>query len=325
MQGKQRIGIFLSGRPGQRELGIVQGGAISAALATLGHEGVPLFLDRDLDLLVRQANISSAFLALQGRQGEDGCLQGFLEVMGIAYTGSGVTAAALASHRIKTKEILRLNNLPTSPGYLFNSASGDSIADAHGQFGYPVTVRPVRERVHVLDNLAYDEMELEAAVDDVFRVDEQALIERHVQGRNVEVGILDGEPLGALELMRDSTRAAGGSIVACRLSEARLRSILRLATLAYEAVGCAGAATVQIQLSESGNEIVRDLDTMPVLTPTAPFARIAKTAGIGFAELVGRLLRGAGLRGQSRDHRRQLQSMFANQDRRTDAYSVTAH
>ena len=321
MQGKQRIGIFLSGRPGQRELGLRQGEAIGAALATLGHEGVPLFLDRDLDLLVRQAKISAAFLALQGRQGEDGCLQGFLEVMGIAYTGSGVMAAAVASHRIKTKEILRLYNLPTSPGYVFDAASGETVIDTHGQFGYPVTVRPVRERIGPADNVAYDELELEIAIDEVLRADAQALVERHIEGRTVDVGVLDGEPLGALELTSKSRRSVGAGV---RLPADRLRSVLRLATSAFEALGCAGAATVQIQVSDKGNEIVRDIDTMPVLTPNAPLPRLAQMCGIGFPELVGRLFRGAGLRGQNLLNRRQFQVSLGGSERRADA-PLTAH
>lgn len=326
MQGKQRIGIFLSGRPGQRELGVRQGAAVASALTTLGHEGIQLFLDRDLDVLLRQADISCALLALQGRQGEDGCLQGFLEVMGVPYTGSGVVAAAVASHRIKTKEILRLHNLPTAPGYLFDAANGEAAADVHGRFGFPVTVRPVHERMQYVDSLAYDEMELEAALEEALRLDQQALVERHLPGRTIEVGVLDGEPLGALEFLRDTGAAAraGGASVPCRLPAERLRSVLRLATAAYEAIGCEGAATVQIQVSDKGNEIVRDVDTMPVLTPLSAMPRLAKLAGIGFAELVGRLIRGAGLRGCSVDGRRPLQSALLDASARP-GQTFTAH
>lgn len=331
MQGKQRIGIFLSGRPGHREVGLRQGEAIAAALSRLGHQGMPLFLDRDMDLLVRQADISCGFLALQGRHGEDGCVQGFLELLGIPYTGSGVLAAALASNRIKTKEVLRLHNLPTAAGYVFDGTSGDSVADMHGQFGFPVTVRSVRERLPFADCVAFDELELESAIEEILRSDDEALIERHLQGRTVEVGVLDGEPLAALEMMRPgvgpvlATARSGGASVPCRLPAERLRSLLRLATQAYETLGCAGAATVQIQVSEKGNEIVREVDTMPVLTATSPLPRMAKMAGIGFAELVGRLLRGAGLRAQGRkDNRRQVQVGFGGAERRAD-HAVTAH
>lgn len=331
MQGKQRIGIFLSGRPGQRELGLRQGEAIAAALAKLGHQGVPLFLDRDLDLLVRQANVSAAFLALQGRQGEDGCLQGFLEILGIPYTGSGVMAAAVASNRLKTKEVLRLHNLPTAAGYVFDGSAGECAADVHGQFGFPVTVRAVRERMPFADCVAFDEMELESALEEILRADDLALVERHMPGRTIEIGVLDGEPLGALEMLHPgvgallATARGGGASVPCRLPAERLRSILRLATLAYETLGCTGAATVQIQVSEKGNEIVREVDAMPLLTLSSPLPRMAKMAGIGFAELVGRLLRGAALRSQGhRDNRRQVQVGFAGGERRA-GHAVTAH
>lgn len=331
MQGKQRIGIFLSGRPGQRELGLRQGEAISAALARLGHEGVPVFLDQELDLSVRQARISSAFLALQGRLGDDGCLQGFLEILGIPYTGCGVTAAAVASHRIKTKEVLRLHNLPTAAGYVFDGNSGENIVDTHGQFGFPVALRPVHGRLPFAENVAFDELELETALDEVVRVDDLALVERHLVGRTLEVGVLDGEPLGALEFVRSGLAEgpAGvgltGASVPCRLPAERLRSVLRLATQAYEALGCTGAALVHIQVSERGNEILREVDAMPVMTQASPLPRLAKLAGIGFAELVGRLLRGAALRAQgTRENRRQHQVSFGGPERRTGPL-VTAH
>jgi D-alanine-D-alanine ligase len=113
-----RIGILMGGLSSERELSLRTGEAVHAALSERGHDAVKLFVDRELDLTLRQAPIDVAFVALHGRYGEDGCVQGLLELLGIPYTGSGVLASALAMDKLKTKELFRLHNLPTPPYYV---------------------------------------------------------------------------------------------------------------------------------------------------------------------------------------------------------------
>ena len=116
MTGHRKIGVLLGGLSAERDVSIRSGEAILTALADRGHDAVPIFVDRDIDLVLRQTRIDVAFLALHGRYGEDGCVQGLLEVLGIPYTGSGVLASGLAMNKGKAKEIFRLHNLPTAPG-----------------------------------------------------------------------------------------------------------------------------------------------------------------------------------------------------------------
>src|SRR5882762_10118866 len=115
MTGHRKVGVLLGGLSGEREVSIRSGEAILVALTERGHDACPVFVDRDIDLVLRQMRVDVAFLALHGRYGEDGCIQGLLEVLGIPYTGSGVLASALAMNNAKSKEILRLHNLPTAP------------------------------------------------------------------------------------------------------------------------------------------------------------------------------------------------------------------
>src|SRR5689334_25396850 len=114
----RRIGILMGGLSAEREVSIKTGEAVYTALAERGWDVYRIFVDRDVDLILRQLRIDVAFLALHGRYGEDGCIQGMLEMMGIPYTGSSVLASALAMDKVKTKEILRLRNLPTPPAYV---------------------------------------------------------------------------------------------------------------------------------------------------------------------------------------------------------------
>jgi len=323
------VGIILSGQPGQRELALRAGEALSTAVEALGHQPIPVFLDSDSDLLIRQADLDVALIASQGRYGADGCVQGLMEMLGIPYTGSGVLAAAVGANLTKAKEILRLHNLPTAPGYVYDGLSGESLKRRHGAFGYPVSVRPVGEASALPFSIAHDELELECAADDALRCDDQVLIERHAPGRHYWVGVVDRSALGIIEagadkhagfLRMDATRQDR----ARRLPEERLRSVLQLGARAYEAIGCEGAACVRVQVCNRGNEIVHEVDPAPALTANSPIGRIAHNAGVQFPELVRRVLAGARLRAHGkRENRRQAQVRFDGPDRRRPAAALT--
>ena len=138
------IGVLMGGMSSEREVSLRSGEAVLAALTQRGYRALPIYVDRDVDRVLRQISIDVAFIALHGRYGEDGCVQGLLEVMGIPYTGSDVLASALAMHKVKSKELFRLHNLPTAPYYVA-SDDGELAVTTHGDFGYPCVVKPARE------------------------------------------------------------------------------------------------------------------------------------------------------------------------------------
>jgi D-alanine-D-alanine ligase len=325
MGANQRIGVLLGGMSGQREISMKAGEAILAVLADVGHDARPVFVDRDIDLVLRQAKIDVAFLALRGRYGGDGCVQGLLEVLGIPYTGPGHLAAGLAMNKAKTAELLRLHNLPTAPAYVRRIDAATSLLESHGAFGFPVIVRPVGAGPGLGLSVAADEIELEAAVDEAFRFDDEALVERFGEGRIVSVGVLDGAALGAIELGAAGAYAsrpgdasdrapAGGR---GRLSVARHRALLRVAAQAYEALGLEGPALVDLVVTERANEVILDIDAAPPLAPCGTFARIAHKAGLPFQELVVSILRAARLRAHGRRReRRGTQLAFVGPERR---------
>src|SRR3954452_195362 len=201
MTGHRKIGVLLGGLSAERDVSIRSGEAILRALADRGHDAAPIFVDRDIDLVLRQTRIDVAFLALHGRYGEDGCVQGLLEVLGIPYTGSGVLASGLAMNKGKAKEIFRLHNLPTAPGYVIQADSGEDVVESHGSFGYPVVVKPAGEGSSLGIKIARDELELESAVEEALRFDDDVLVERFIEGKEIPVAILDGKPLGAVEIV----------------------------------------------------------------------------------------------------------------------------
>jgi D-alanine-D-alanine ligase len=333
MSSARKIGVLLGGFSLERDASVRAGEAVMAALRKGGHDVQALFVDRHIDMALRQSGIDAAFLAVRGRYGADGCLQGLLEMLAIPYTGSGVLASGLAMNRAKTKDVLRLHNLPIAPAYLIRAQQQDRSSEVHGAFGFPVVVRPVGATLLCGGALVRDEMELESALEDVFALDDEALVERFLQGRPICVPVLDGQALGAVEVSRTGSwtaQQAGGTrgqeiCAPARLPPAREASVLRLATQAYEALGCEGPACVEMVVSERFNEIIVDMDFVPLLLPGAPLPRMAHEAGIGFDELVEDILAGARLRAHGiRRNRRTTHRVFEGPERRANA-ALAAH
>ena len=328
MSSSRKIGVLLGGLSVERDSSIRAGEAVAAALRQMGHEVRAMFVDRDIDVALRQTKIDVAFLAVRGRYSADGCLQGLLELQGIPYTGSGVLGCGLSMNRAKAKDVLRLCNLPVAPGYVIRDDHEMSVADVHGSFGFPAVVRPVSASLLWGGTLVRDEMELESALDDVFRLEDFALVERFLQARPVSVGILNGEPLGIVEVPRVASwtglRSVGSrGSEACtpiKLSRERRDSVLRLATQAYDALSCEGPACVEMLISERLNETIVDVETSPLLLPTSPLPVIARQSGLDYGDLIEEILQGARLRAHGRAHNRRVaQASFEGHDRRATA------
>ncbi len=229
--GSQRIGVLCGGPPDPNPLSrpapppdaaarlsgafsppsMAAGRAVLAALLTRGHDAVLIEMGRDLDVALRALKIQVAFLASRGRTGEDGSVQGLLELLGIPYTGSGVLASALSLDCQKARLVLRQNNLPTPPCYLIWASEEPSDAELAARnegFGYPAVVRPRHDNPGCLPCAVESDEELVAAVRAVRRFDDDVIVERHGAGRTLAVGILDGNPIAALEFYRDRRSAA---------------------------------------------------------------------------------------------------------------------
>jgi D-alanine-D-alanine ligase len=331
----RKIGVLLGGLSSEREVSLRTGEAVLAALCERGHRAVPIYVDRDIDVALRQEQIEVAFLALHGRLGEDGCVQGLLEVLGIPYTGSDVLASALAMHKAKAKELFRLHNLPTPAYYVLTAATvasagaageGDDLAAIHGDFGFPCVVKPAREGSSVGVTICRAASALASAVERALCFDDEVLVERFIAGKEVSVAIVEDRALGAVEIApRDGffdyankyTRGATEYFVPPRVSPERYRGILTQALRAHLALGCRGATRVDMMVSDAGNEFVLEVNTLPGLTPTSLLPRIADAAGISFGELCEMILAGAGLATRrGRGERRIIQRAFVGDDRR---------
>jgi len=328
----KKIGVLMGGLSAERAVSIKTGEAVLNALRERGYDAHALFVDRDIDMVLRQSEIEVAFIALHGRYGEDGCIQGMLELLGIPYTGSDVLASALSMHKVRAKELLRLHNLPTPPYHVITHSHAGDVLARHGDFGFPAVVKPVAEGSSVGVERVRDPEELAAACERAFCFDEQILIERFVSGQEVSVAVLGDRALGAVEVVprlgfydysAKYTAGATDYFIPPRLSPERYRGCLQQALRAHDALGCSGATRVDMIVSDTGNEYILEVNTLPGLTPTSLLPKIANAAGIEFGELVEAILLGARLSTIGRGHgdRRISHRSFAGPERREDGFA----
>ncbi|HVK82866.1 MAG TPA: D-alanine--D-alanine ligase [Kofleriaceae bacterium] len=322
----RKVGVLLGGLSSEREVSLRTGEAVLVALRDRGHDAVPIYVDRDVDVALRQEKIDVAFIALHGRWGEDGCIQGLLETLGIPYTGSDVLASALAMHKGRAKELFRLNNLPTPAYYTLTAEDAIDLAGVHGDFGFPCVVKPINEGSSVGITICASFDELVPAVEKALAFDDELLVERYIVGREVSVAVLDGRAIGAVEIAPRAgfydyankyTKGATDYFVPPRLSPERYRGVLAQAQRANSALGCRGATRVDMIISDSGNEFILEVNTVPGLTPTSLLPKIAEAGGMSFGELCDLMLAGATLstrRGTG--ERRILQRAYVGDDRR---------
>jgi D-alanine-D-alanine ligase len=325
----RKVGVLLGGLSSEREVSLRTGEAVLAALRERGHDAIPVYVDHDVDVALRQEQIDVAFIALHGRMGEDGCIQGLLELLGIPYTGSDVMASALAMHKGKAKELFRLHNLPTPAYYTLTAEDASDLPGVHGDFGFPCVVKPIREGSSVGVAICRSLDDLAPAVDKALCFDDEVLVERFITGKEVSVAILDNRALGAVEIapregfydyQNKYTKGATDYFVPPRLSPERYRGVLAQALRAHIALGCGGATRVDMMVSDSGNEFILEVNTVPGLTPTSLLPKIADAAGISFGELCEAMLAGASLASRrGRGERRVVQRTFVGDDRREAA------
>ena len=278
------------------------GRAVADALLEAGHDVVPVLLGEGIDPLqsLLEARPDVVFLALNGRLGKDGCVQGLLECLRIPYTGSSVLASALGMDKLKAKELFRLHNVPTPPYYVVGKASGaGDIEETHGSFGFPVVVKPRREGSRLGVSVAHDTTGLARAVEAALAFDDSVLVERHIAGCEVQVGILGGRVLGAIEveprnemydLAPKQTPGRSEYFMPARLTPARYRGVLNLAERAAQALDTEGAVCVDLIVTEGQNEYVLEVNTLPAMTPTSVLPRIAAAAGFDFTALCEAML-----------------------------------
>jgi D-alanine-D-alanine ligase len=310
-----RVAVLKGGRSLERQVSLKSGARVEEALEHLGHEVASIDVGADLVERLVSDRPDVAFIALHGRDGEDGTVQELLEVMGIPYTGSGVSACIRAADKVLAKHAMRDRDIPTPDFYAFNETAFRELGAAvalpaiEERLRFPIVVKPAGQGSALGIKFARTPADVPTALVAAFSYDRKVLLERHVAGRDLAVSILDedGTPR-ALPIVEAVPREEdfydfearyeiGRTTFLCpaELSPALAERAASLATEVYELIGCTGFARVDIMLEEGTDELyVLELNTIPGLTETSLLPQAADAAGIGFDELVRRILERAG-------------------------------
>lgn len=301
---QKRVGVLLGGESSERAISLKTGRAVFSALKRRGHDVVAIDVGRDLPQQLLEAGVEVAFIALHGVLGEDGCVQGLLEVMGIPYTGSGVTAAAVAMDKQLSKEILVQRGIPTPPWVCVRSGEVDREALSI-PFPYPMVVKPNTQGSTVGIHLVPEARQLSEALEDSGRYDDTILVEAFIPGDEVTVGMLNGEVLPVVEIVPPAgffdfeakyTKGTSQYHVPARISPALMKRCHALGGATYAAIGCEGVARVDIRITPEGACYVLEINTVPGMTETSLIPMAAAEVGKTFEDVCEVILASARLK-----------------------------
>jgi len=302
---KKKIGVLMGGMSPEREVSFMSGKAILQALLDLGYRAVAVEADERLAQILRAEDIEVAFIGLHGSLGEDGSVQGLLEMMRIPYTGSGILASALAMNKAVSRQIFRQNGLPVPRSIFLARQPESGVTLLEIPFPLPVVIKPCQEGSSVGVAIVSDPKDISPAAEKAFGYGGGILVEEFIKGREIQVGILDDVALGAIEIVpkvefynyeAKYTDGLAEHLFPAPLSPKEYQKALDLGFQAHRLLGCEGATRVDLLFQEPGEFFVLEVNTLPGMTPLSLLPEIARGVGIFFPELVERVILGARLR-----------------------------
>jgi D-alanine-D-alanine ligase len=302
-----KVAVLKGGSSLERIVSLRSAARVEDALWELGHEAIGIDVGRELVSRLRAERPDVVFIALHGPGGEDGTVQELLEILDLPYTGPGVAACALCMDKVAAKHEVRAAGLPTPDWAAFNATAfrelgaADTLEEIEGRLGFPLVIKPASQGSSLGVEFASSRDEVPEALVAAFSYDDRVLLERYVKGRELAVSILDGEALPVVEAIPreedffnfEARYEIGRTEYVCpaELGEAETR-VRELATRTYETLGCTGFARVDLMLGDDGPQVL-EVNAIPGLTDTSLFPMAAEAAGIGFAQLVERILASA--------------------------------
>jgi D-alanine-D-alanine ligase len=320
----RRIAVILGGRSSENPISVASAASVIEALEQTGDDVVTVQIGRDggwqlgtgasnrvlqaspgadlerlpgNEVATTLADVDVVFPVLHGPFGEDGTVQGLLELAGVPYVGAGVLASALCMDKDVFKCVMRDHGIPVTENITLRQ--GD---EPRNPFGYPVFVKPARLGSSVGITKAHDDEELRRGIELAFEHDEKVLVERFVNGVEVEVGVLGNRrPTASLpgeivvthnEWYDYEAKYDEGEmdlVVPARISDEQIERAQELAVRAFVATDCEGMARADMFVREDGEVLVNELNTIPGFTATSVYARLFEASGIPYADLLQRL------------------------------------
>lgn len=292
-----RVGVLYGGTSAEREISLISGGSVIAALQRSGVDLVAIDVGADLLQELPQLSLARALIMLHGPGGEDGSLQGALQFLGLPYTGSGVFASALAMDKLHSKQFWQGVGLPTAKFAVLNdSTDWQGTLDA---LGGVVMVKPSHEGSSLGMTRAGSASELEEAWVEAAAMDSSVIAEQWISGAEYTVALLNGEVLPPIRLetdhsfydynakyLADDTRY----LCPCGLDQDREAELKELALAAFNSLGCSGWGRVDVMCDQAGEFQLLEVNTVPGMTDHSLVPMAAKAAGYSFDELVLKIL-----------------------------------
>lgn len=297
----KRIGIFMGGVSPEREISLKSGAAIHKALKNLGYNVVCIDVGHDICSVLEKERIDIALLALHGGYGENGSIQGMLEVLGIPYTGSGVLSSALAMDKEASKKVFLYHNIPVPLFTVITYESSNMHKLPAIEFPLPWVVKPVAQGSSVGVSIVRDEGGVSLAFEKAFSYGPRIIIEQYIEGKEVHIGILNGNVLGGVEVRPslefydyEAKYTAGLTdyILPPEISQSVYERSREVALSAHTALGCHGATRVDLRVDSKGRPYVLEVNTIPGMTETSLLPKIAGLSGLSFPGLLEEILRG---------------------------------
>ncbi|MGD0885715.1 MAG: D-alanine--D-alanine ligase [Thermodesulfovibrionales bacterium] len=304
----KRIGVLMGGASAEREVSLKSGAAVFNALQSRRYDVVAVDVRNDICDVLKKEGIEIAFLTLHGGHGENGSVQGLLEVMGVPYTGSGVLASALAMDKELTKKIFLYHGIPVPPFRIIDRRSwcvrekpeSRDSALLSIDLALPWVIKPVAEGSSIGVSIVKEKTSVMSALDHAFTFGDRALVEKYIEGKEVQVGILSDAVLGSVEVRPkvefytyEAKYTAGLTeyILPPEIEPGILEKAGEAALSAHQVLGCKGATRVDLIIDRYGKPFVLEVNTLPGMTETSLLPKIARLAGLDFPSLLEAILK----------------------------------
>jgi D-alanine-D-alanine ligase len=301
-----RVAVLKGGRSLERQVSLKSGARVEDALEHLGHDVVAIDVGHDLVARLRESTPDAAFICLHGRDGEDGTVQELLEIVGVPYTGSGVSACMRCADKVVAKHAIRDAGLPTPDFFAFSETAfkqlgaADTLPAIEERLGFPVVVKPADQGSALGIRFAPDAGAVPAALVAAFSYSQKVLLERAVDGRELAVSILADKALPIVEAIPigedfydfEARYEIGRTEFVCPadLGDDVTARVQSLALDVHRLLGCRGLSRVDLMLDAGGEPWVLEVNTVPGMTETSLLPQAADAAGIDFDQLVARIL-----------------------------------
>jgi D-alanine-D-alanine ligase len=299
------VAVLKGGRSLERQVSLKSGARVEDALERLGHDVEGIDVGHDLVERLRALGPDVCFVALHGRDGEDGTVQELLEILGIPYTGSGVSACIRCADKVLAKHHLLDAGLPTPPFFAFTETAFKQLGAAAAltaieeRLGFPLVIKPADQGSALGIHFARSAEQVPAALVAAFSYSSKVLLERYVAGRDLAVSVLDGRALPIVEAVPqdedfydfESRYVIGRTEFVCPADlpgEVTARA-QEIAVAVNDLLGCRDVARIDLLCDEDGGLHVLEANVIPGLTETSLLPQAAEAAGISFDELIGRV------------------------------------